>query len=84
MNSRTISEYAKETAEMEKRFEELASKKDESMAIDLLNLFDAIENRLGDLRMWKEAGLTEDDEIPKSPTKLIPISWRTNEEAQEK
>jgi len=37
----------------------------------LLNLYDAIELRESDVAMWKSHGLSDDDDIPELPKRII-------------
>jgi hypothetical protein len=76
----TVGEYEKETWRMEAAFEEIAAEKGEESAVQLLDLFDAIDLRRCDVMMWRHLGLKDGDEVPKSPSRLLDISWVFKEE----
>lgn len=63
-----ISEHKAETVLLIAKFES-TSKSEESH--DLLRLFDAIDFRLFDERLWEQQGLSNEDDVPEAPTKLL-------------
>lgn len=60
-----ISEYIEETSELYQRFGV------ETDAGLLLRIWDAIEFREGDVYMWYLHGLTEEDDVPDAPTRVL-------------
>lgn len=74
-----ISEYIKETEDLERRFEKVAQEDGEAGALELLRLFDAIECRRGDVCAWHASGLTDDAEVPAAPTRLLFPSFKRKE-----
>ena len=64
----TIREYMQETAKLYEQFEQEAQKTD---PINLLRLFDAIENRESYIWMFLQNGFKEDDVIPPPVNRLI-------------
>lgn len=45
----------------------------------MLALYDAIENRDGDVFMWRAYGLTDEDEVPKAPMRVLKPSFKMKE-----
>ncbi len=65
-NVTKIREYIEETKLLIKEF------CSEGVPLErLLALYDAIEIREGDVVMWRAYGLTEDDEVPEAPKRLL-------------
>jgi len=63
-----IKEYKAETVALIAKFESSSSSEE---PLDLLKLFDAIDFRLLDEQLWEQHGLSDEDDVPKAPTKLL-------------
>jgi hypothetical protein len=80
----TLGEYIAETEALISRFEKLAAKKDPEDSAEFVTLFDAIESRDEDIRMYRLRGLKNEDPLPGPPTRVLQIDWSTkgHEEAR--
>ena len=63
-----ISEHKAVTAVLIARFES-TSKSEESF--DVLRLFDAIDFRLFDEQLWEQWGLSDEDDVPEAPKRVL-------------
>ena len=64
-----IGEYRKETARMAIEFEKMAE--GGRSGEDIYDLFERVDSRLIDEKLWEAFGLGEDDEVPQSPNRII-------------
>jgi hypothetical protein len=63
-----IREHKVETVALISKFESSSESED---LHNLLRLFDAIDLRLLDERTWEQLGLSDEDDVPEAPTRLM-------------
>lgn len=74
-----IREYIEETTQLVQKFDAVLPGANRGNELELLRLFDAIENREGDVFMWHSRGLTDDDEVPEPATRVLTPSFKPKE-----
>lgn len=77
----TLGEYIAEYQALVDRFEKLAAEKNPENIGMLDRLFDVIEYRDGDIRMYRLRGLKDEDPLPAPLTRVLQIDWWTKDES---
>lgn len=78
-------EYISDTHALEEEFEQQVERfrdSDGHECCDFLRVFDAIESRLSDIRMYRSFGMKDDDEIPEKQLRLIRPIFKNEEEGE--